>query len=371
MTLRIAYDYQTFASQQYGGVSRYFYEIANLIADMGNKVEIIAPLYINEYFHNGCKVHPRGIKIPCLPKTVGIAIAFDAAVSRILIKPRRNLDIFHETYYSMIDCCPSSAKRVITVHDMIHEKFPSNFPKCDKTSKIKAYAVRRADPIICVSENTRRDLIELLDVPEEKTSVVYHGYALTSKLQVSDTPIVSQRPYILYVGNRSAGYKNYERMLRAYVSSLFLRNNFSIVCFGGGAASAGELALIKLLNIPLNNINYISGSDDVLASLYASAKVFVYPSMYEGFGLPPLEAMSFGCPVVCTNSSSLLEVAGDAAELFDPADETAMRVAIERVVSSSERSMFLVERGYERIERFSWRKCAQDTLDVYDKVLRS
>ena len=108
-----------------------------------------------------------------------------------------------------------------------------------------------------------------------------------------------------------------------------------------------------------------------MCSCYGEAAAFVYPSLYEGFGIPPLEAMSFGCPVVCSNTSSLPEVVGDAAELFDPANESAMRAAIEAVVSSPVRSQMLVNYGYERIKRFSWEKCAQDTLNVYRKVLQS
>jgi glycosyltransferase involved in cell wall biosynthesis len=118
-----------------------------------------------------------------------------------------------------------------------------------------------------------------------------------------------------------------------------------------------------------HNIIQISGGDAVLAGLYSTAAALVYPSLYEGFGIPPLEAMSFGCPVVCSRTSSLPEVVGSAAELFDPADEEEMCTAIERIISSTERSQLLVDRGYERIKQFSWEKCAQDTLDVYKKVL--
>jgi glycosyltransferase involved in cell wall biosynthesis len=369
--MNILFDHQVFSRQPYGGISRYFYEIANHIAGMeGQEVEICAPLYVNEYFRNDCRVRPRGIKIPHLRGPGRIVSAVNLAVSRLLIKPRRKVDIFHETYYSMADCCPRSAKRVITCHDMIYEKFPEIFPQGDITQRIKAKVLRRADHVICVSENTRRDLVALLDVPEEKTSVVYHGYSLTSTRQTNSIPAAGQRPYILYVGGRVTGYKNYESMLRAYASSPLLRHELSIICFGGEAVNARELALVKSLDISSDRVIHVSGSDDVLAGLYAAATVLVYPSMYEGFGISPLEAMSFGCPVVCANTSSLPEVVGDAAELFDPANEAEMRAAIERVVSSPERSQFLVDRGYERIKRFSWEKCAQDTLAVYNKILQ-
>ena len=269
----------------------------------------------------------------------------------------------------MADCCPHSAKRVITVYDMIHEKFADNLSRRDNAQQIKAHAVRRADHVICISENTRRDLIALLGVPEEKTSVVHLGYSLAMKNDAVK-PAELEKPFILYIGSRG-GYKNFEGLLRAYGSSRFLKNEFSMVCFGREGFSASELSLAESLHISQDNILHVSGTDDILAGLYASAAVFVCPSLYEGFGIPPLEAMSFGCPVVCANVSSLPEVVGDAAELFDPTDEAEMRAAIERVVSTPQRGQLLVDRGYERIKQFSWEKCARDTLNVYKKLLPS
>ena len=277
------------------------------------------------------------------------------------------MDIFHETYYTRMNSCPRSAKRIITVFDMTHEKFPEMQPGRDKTRKAKALAVERADHVICISENTRRDLISLLDVPEEKTSVIYLGYSLN--VERVTQPVLEEKPYLLFVGQRG-GYKNFLRLLRVYADSAVLRDQCSLVCFGGGGFSANEQELMKSLGLPANSVLHISGGDEVLAGLYCDAAAFIYPSLYEGFGIPPLEAMSFSCPVVCSNSSSLPEVVGDAAELFDPENEGEMMAAIESVVLSAERSQLLVDRGCNRIKQFSWEKCAQDTLDVYNHVLR-
>ncbi len=175
-------------------------------------------------------------------------------------------------------------------------------------------------------------------------------------------------PYIIYVGQRG-GYKNFESILRAYAKSKLLKDEYCIVCFGGGGFRDQELALMKTLSLPLSKFCHLSGTDDVLASLYASAATFVYPSLYEGFGIPPLEAMSFGCPVVCADSGPLPEVVGDAAEMFDPADADHLGAAIERVVSSPAHAAKLVEKGYMRVQQFSWEKCALETLDVYRKIV--
>jgi len=366
--IKICYDHQIFSWQQYGGIPRYFYEIARRISEYPDAdVTILALAYINEYLRNGSPGKLIGRYLPHISKTGFLRKPFNNLISKPFARHCKP-DIFHETYYSMADCCPRSAKRVITVYDMIHEKFADNFSRRDKTQKIKAHAVRRADHIICISENTRQDLIEILGVPEEKTSVVYLGSSLITQ-KFATKPAEGGKPFILYVGSRG-GYKNFDGLLRAYGRSPLLKNGFSIVCFGGGSFSASELSLAESLHISQDNILHVSGTDDILAGLYTSAAAFVCPSLYEGFGIPPLEAMSFGCPVVCANVSSLPEVVGDAAELFDPTDEAKMRVAIERVVSTPERGQLLVDRGYERIKQFSWEKCARDTLNVYKKLLQ-
>jgi glycosyltransferase involved in cell wall biosynthesis len=362
--MRIVFDHQIFRVQRYGGISRYFYELAkNISAKNGYEVEIFAPLYVNEYLgkHSGIRIW--GKKVPRLAFSGYIRNGINTALSTIMLKPRKDVGIFHETYFSRADIRPRSAKRLVTVYDMIHEKFPQYFYKRNNFQKIKAHAVHRADHIICISENTRRDLIGVLGIPEKKISVVYLGYSFSSI-----KPKSHKKSFILYVGPRD-GYKNYGLMLRAYASSKPLRNDFSIICFGGGNATPRERALIASLNLPSDSVKFMGADDSVLAGLYASAKAFVYPSLYEGFGIPPLEAMAFGCPVICANTSSIPEVVGDAAELFDPASESELQAAIEKVVFSPGYAAQLVLKGYERIKLFSWEKCAQDTLAVYKKVL--
>ncbi len=366
--MNILYDHQIFAMQKYGGVSRYYFEIADRLARMGNNVEVFAPLYVNEYIHTLNNVFRAGVKIPVLPKVLRLIVKpINPLTSYLVNKWRKNVDIFHETYFSLIDCRPRTAKRVLTVYDMIHEKFPENFSRRDETRHFKAHAVNRADHVICISENTRRDLVESLNIPEKKTSVVYLGHTLgTCKSSLKHGGTV--KPFILYVGFRDR-YKNFDRLLSVYAHSHLLKNELNLVCFGGGGFTPQELSLARSLNIPSDNMIQISGNDELLASFYASARVFVFPSLYEGFGIPPLEAMSFGCPVVCSNTSSLPEVVGHAAELFDPTSEEQMSSAIERVASDPDKARLLIESGYERIQQFSWDKCARDTFNVYQNIL--
>lgn len=364
--VNIFYDYQIFSQQSYGGISRYFVEMAKQIGCHDDfSVRIFSPLYINKYL-GGTHSPTIGIAVPDLKKTAFIRNIVNKIFTDIGLKILAP-NIIHETYYSK-SSSRSSAKRVITVYDMIHEKFPESYPAQDKTREMKRHAVQRADHVICISENTRRDLIEFLGVPEEKTSVVYLGYTLNAKPDPS-IPAVASMPYILYVGQRG-GYKNFKALLRVYAASLLLKNEFNLICFGGGDFTHQELALIDSLNLGVAKVVQISGGDGVLAAMYNSAAVFVYPSLYEGFGIPPLEAMSHDCPVVCANTSSLPEVVGDAAEFFDPAEDSTMRAAIERVVSKPEHAAVLVAKGRKRIMQFSWEKCARDTVDVYKKILQ-
>ncbi len=233
---------------------------------------------------------------------------------------------------------------------------------------MKQVALRNADHVICISENTRRDLIELFQVPEHRTSVVYLGHSLIGKTAVDDKfHLPGNKPYLLYVGNRD-GYKNFANLIRAYSQSPELEKSFAMVFFGGGGFTDEEQRSMRSLGISTEDVHHVEGNDQVLANLYSGAVAFIYPSLYEGFGIPPLEAMALGCPVICSGTSSLPEVVGDAAELFNPHDPNDICEAIERVVSSQQRSSILIARGYQRVKQFSWEKCALETLNQYKRL---
>ncbi|MGB9150210.1 MAG: glycosyltransferase family 1 protein [Burkholderiales bacterium] len=365
--MRIAFDPQIFALQEYGGISRYFCSLAGELSMLANvETKIFAPLHINAYLPTLPSTIVSGRKIRRLPKTARLR----AKLSMMLARPEINRfkpDIVHETYYSAHSFAPQGARRVITVYDMIHEKFSGEFLGSDTTYRNKAIAVARADHVICISENTRKDLIDILNVAPEKTSVSYLGYTLNNA-NGFDTPRPSESPYLLYVGQR-AGYKNFDGLLRAYASSAVLKNNCKLVCFGGGAFGAKEIKSVADLGLSADQVIQIGGGDHILAALYKHALAFVYPSLYEGFGIPPLEAMSYQCPVICSNTSSMPEVAGNAAEYFDPLDIENIRDAIERVVESRNDSQLLVARGLERVKQFSWNKCAQETQAIYGLII--
>jgi len=368
--VRVAYDYQIFTSQKFGGVSRYFYEVANHLA--GSQQEklvclINSPVYITGYLrHANEALRIGGVLVSGWPLTSRLYLGINRLMSPLGFR-RWRPDIVHETYYSRKSVAPTGSKVVLTVYDMIHELYPEYFSARDRTSEYKKIAVERADHIICISENTQNDLIRILGVAREKTTVVRLGFTLTQTSQ-ADSPS-RDRPYILYVGSRS-GYKNFEGLLLAFASDPKLRNNYDLVAFGGGAFKPQELEMIRRLHLPLTQVRQLSGEDGVLAALYGRAAMFVYPSLYEGFGIPPLEAMSFNCPVACSNTSSIPEVVGNAAIQFDPLDTGSMINALVRLSSDSVLRAELIERGRSRVLEFSWEDCAKQTLDVYRALLR-
>lgn len=364
----IGFDYQIFAEQQFGGISRYFCSLATSLSRHSNvSARILAPLHINAYLRTEPVSHAAvGYYVHRLPGTGRIIRTISSGLFRPICRLIRP-NILHETYYAEKPTCGLRVPRTLTVYDMIHEKFPGSFPAEDTVAKRKAAAVKRADHVFCISESTRRDLLNLCNVPEDRVSVTYLGCDPLPEIGPDIRELVGNQPYLLYVGARG-GYKNFLGMLQAYATSAWLRNNFRLVCFGGGPLSAEEHASRRKSEIPETGIVQLGGGDDRLAALYRNAAAFVYPSLYEGFGIPPLEAMSAGCPVICSKASSIPEVVGDAGEYFDPQDVEYMRTAIERVLQSPTRRQWLVERGFKRRQNFSWERCARETLDVYRRL---
>ena len=368
--MKVLFDHQIFGWQEYGGIGRYAVELASSLSVVTDcKVSIIAPLYINKYLAEApSTLQIHGVSVPSFHRCGRIYRFLNFWMSRVFIR-RFRPDIVHETYYSKFATSSGSSKTVLTVYDMIHEKFQENFSLADPTIREKEAAIRRADHIICISDNTKKDLMDIYSVSSENISVVYPGISQSNEVTVKETCDNQVRPFLFYVGSR-AGYKNFSSFITAVAGSAALIEKYDIVCFGGGAFSHAELEKIRALGFSAGQVKQVSGSDEMLIRLYANATAFIYPSIYEGFGIPPLEAMREGCPVVCSCTSSLPEVVGDAAEMFDPYSTSDIRKSIERVLDSEDLRRVLIARGKERARQFSTAKCAQDTLSVYRVVLQ-
>lgn len=362
--MKVIYDAQVFTQQEFGGISRYICALASQMSHVpGVDVQIVAPLHINQYLKDTDRAIVTGVHVRRLPKTTRIIKNLSAAICGP-VSSMMHPDLVHETYYAERPLCRSKVPHVLTVHDMIEEKFPDSFGAGYSVAHLKNFAVNRADHIFCNSENTRRDLQEMYSLDDDCMTVTYLGYDTLLQTGVEAQDLVGSAPFILHVGGRH-GYKNFDGLLRAFVASSWLKANFRLVCFGAGALSPDELALLAGLGLSASQVIHVGGGDDRLAALYKAAAAFVYPSKYEGFGIPPLEAMSLDCPVICSNTSSIPEVVGHAGEYFDPYDLDSIRTSMERVLHSSTRRDELVSLGRERCKRFSWERCADEALAVY------
>jgi Glycosyltransferase len=372
--MKILYDHTVFQFQRYGGISRYFYELVTRLSTKEDvDISLFQGIHINEYAlseHKEKFDSYWGHKWECKkPITKYLAHIFFSLPNKILFEKHlheSDVDIYHPTYYMKGLKQIKKVPTVISVYDMIHELYPNQFIDSWFVIKAKKRAINIANVIIAISENTKRDLIKIYNVPESKIRVVY----LASSLQSSNTVAIDElkmvyglnRPYILYVGDRRT-YKNFKALLNSYIHHF--SDEFDLICFGGGDFKTDEL---KNININISNrIIQLNGSDDLLASLYKHAFCFVYPSFYEGFGIPPLEAMSMGCPVIASNASSIPEVVGDAAILFNPYSENELVDAIQSLYDESKRNNLII-RGFEQEKKFSWDKMANEILDIYKSI---
>jgi glycosyltransferase involved in cell wall biosynthesis len=365
----VVYDHQIFSLQQYGGISRYFCELASGMQRTSDfQAHVVGGLHFNTHLADTRVPRSAAYARMKVPRTGRLYRATNALLSQRLLRAARP-SLIHRTYYRFSEQRLPGVPVVVTVFDMIHELFASTFPAGDTTSRDKRLAVRNADHVLCISESTARDLTELFGVRRDKISVTHLGLsdAFAAKLAAAEQP-PHLRPYLLYVGQR-AGYKNFEAAVQAYAGSTVLRNEFDLMAFGGPPFNARESALQAELGLRAGSVFHRSGPDDELARAYRHARAFVYPSRYEGFGIPPLEAMACGCPVACANTSSLPEVVGSAALLFDPDDLESMRRALESVAADDTARARLIAGGHAQAKSFSWDRCASETITVYRKLL--
>jgi len=286
------------------------------------------------------------------------------------IKP----DIFHSTYYTSKQW--SKIPKIMTVYDMIYEFFPQYFS--DKKSisfiKEKRKVIGEAERIIAISENTKRDLISLYHLPESKIRVVYPGINQKFKRVNNESLLRNfkgkyriEKPYFLYIGRRLL-YKNVINLLKAF-SLLPQRENFQLLLIGGEKEfSPLEVDIINRLKIndDVKHIKEMSEAD--LISAYNSAVALVFPSLYEGFGLPILEAMACGCPVLCSNASSMPEVGGDAAIYFNPNEVDVITNELEKILDENTRKKMGMK-GIEKARQYTWEKTANQTLQVYKQAI--
>jgi glycosyltransferase involved in cell wall biosynthesis len=291
---------------------------------------------------------------------------------------REGIDLFHAPHYVLPPLTP--CKSVVTIHDCIHLRFPQYLPNRLAYAYARSslwFATHRSNRVLTVSEASKRDILRYFRVPERKIDVIYNAIderfgeppAADEIERVRDRYQLNA-PYILYAGNIKP-HKNLERLIEAFHT---LRHgdleHVKLLIIGDEISKYATLrrAVHKYkLHKHVRFFGFVP--DKTLAVLYRLARAFVFPSLYEGFGLPPLEAMASGTPVITSNLSSLPEVVGDAALLIDPYDADAIADAMRRVLLDSDLREDLRQRGLKRVAEFSWDRSIRRVREIYEEVL--
>jgi mannosyltransferase len=276
-------------------------------------------------------------------------------------------DLLHSSYYRKV--AAPGLPTIQSCYDFTYERYRSG-PARWVHSWQKRAALSSATGIICISESTRQDLLHYCpEVREEETCVTHLGYSSVFRQLSNDEAegllaqyVSPEASYVVFVGDRSA-YKNFPIAVHAVARTF----GHYLVIVGGGPLNPREFALLELL-LPKRFIHIDKASSALLNALYNKAHALIYPSAYEGFGLPVIEAMAAGCPVIAVNASSIPEVAGSAGLLLDRPDADAAAEWLEHLEDSSVRVRVIAD-GILNANRFSWERCYQETMAFYARVL--
>lgn len=386
--MKILYDYQAFTIQKYGGVSKCFCELISQLPS-NIKWEIGIKESDNIHLHQSqlitslknskinretflTKKHFRGkfrlynyinSLFPNFPSVENINRKYS-----ITLLKRGEYDIFHPTFFDDY-YLPYLNKKpfVLTIHDMMPELFPEYFKRNDMQIVMKKKLIQKASAIVAVSEQTKSDIVHLLNTDPEKITVIYHGGPNIDNSPAKEKPIIED-PYILYVGTRDA-YKNFTQFLKAF--ALFHKEvpDVKLICTGSPFTKA-EQSLIENLEISHSIINFFA-NDKQLANLYAHALTFVYPSLYEGFGMPILEAYAYGCPVILSQCSCFPEIAKEAALYYNvqKGEKDLMNRLLEIYNYSDIQRQNLIQLGYERLSNYSWKNSSAQLAQLYNNII--
>jgi glycosyltransferase involved in cell wall biosynthesis len=291
---------------------------------------------------------------------------------------RERVDLFHAPHYVLPPLIP--CRSVVTIHDCIHLRFPQYLPSRLAHAYARSslwIATHRSSRVLTVSEASKRDILKFFHIPATKIDVIYNGIdeRFWSSPAAEDVERIRERyqldrRFVLYAGNIRP-HKNLERLIEAF--DMLKKQGFEdvkLLIIGDEISKYATLRRAVHRHKLHKHVRFFGFvSDQTLAVLYRLAAVFVFPSLYEGFGLPPLEAMASGTPVITSNVSSLPEVVGDAALLIDPYQPEAIAAAMERLLTDARLCESLRARGLVRAREFSWERSVRRVREIYDEVL--
>lgn len=364
--MRILYDHQIFMMQPFGGISRYFNELMQV---KNNEIEINKLWPGPQIEAPKLSLTSRGTRF--IKRKLGQEIpqinTYDTFVKNTIEEKHYNL--FHPTYYDPYFLELTNKPFVLTVYDMIHEVYKEYFDGNDNTSHRKRLLCDKATEIIAISENTKHDLQTIFNIPEEKI----HAILLASdfdKVQPSKPHQVEGiNKYILFTGLRTI-YKNFYLPLIALSEILKADKDLQVLCTGYEFTES-ELTFFKDLGIE-NQVKHVYLKNDrELAWAYQNAEVFIFPSLYEGFGFPLLEAFASDCPAITSGGGSLKEIGEDAALYFNPKDCKSIQDTAYKALYDTETREELISKGRKQYKKFSWDQCRLETFEVYKKACAS
>lgn len=387
--IRILYDELGFI-ESHGGVSRLFAEVMrNMPEGFEWKLPMVATTnaYLREspfnlpspkqtvhdfiretlHGHSFCGVLSAYKMIARLMPGRFPSVELENERARKAAQRSGEFDIYHTTTpHPMFNSWKSVVGKkpiLATVVDLI----PEIIYKSERVRHFRAQLLRDATHVIAITQKTKQDLVNLYHVPTEKISVVYLGYNMKQALTGEPVDLgekwgLVQNEYVLFVGKRG-GYKNFNWMVKAL--SPLLRGGLKLFCTGAAFDESEEM-LFKQLGVRSQIIQSFV-SDNEMNALFKNARAFIHPSLYEGFGIPILDAFAAGCPALLANASCFPEVGGDAALYFDPTNAESLLVQLRQLGASSEVRKTLIESGFRRVKNFSWAKCAEETARIYSR----
>ena len=361
MTRTVVFTGDIFRQQPRGGITRYVLE---LIARLTRPVELV--LGAHQSIDPGlAEAGPRlAVALPPVRGIHRVTGPLGGLVDAWLVARRRGV-ILHPTYYRDPRGLPRREPLVVTVHDMTHERLAGAFPARGRRSdpaRFKAALCARADRLACYSEATRRDLEEFLRVPADRVRVT--PLASRDWSAIAAEPLAAPRPFLLWVGERHA-YKNFLPTLAALARTPEA-NDLDLLCAGGGAWRPEERAAIASHGLAAR-VHQGDLSDGALRWAYEHAVGLLYPSLWEGFGLPILEAYALGCPVLTSDRASLPELAGDLGVVVAPDDPASLADGLARLVAA-DRGAPAREARRAHAGRWSWARCAAQHEQLYAEL---
>ena len=357
---KIYIDNIVFALQKSGGISVVWYELLKrLLTDPEIDLHMIDMPNQN--------IFRKNLTIPSEVLCENNLSGYPLNIQRYLNPKVDAKGVFHSSYYRTSSS--GNSVNITTVHDFTYEYFRTGIPRLIHQVQ-KSQAIKNSKKIICVSQNTKVDLLNLFpSIRSENVRVISNGVDLVYRpIEKDETQLLQICPfssgeYLLYVGERKSLYKNFT--LAVNTSKL---TNRPLMMVGGGPLSEKDNQI--LLNVlGKNRFKLLLGiNNEQLNRIYNHALCLIYPSLYEGFGIPVLEAQGAGCPVITTNKSSIPEVAGVGAILLDEINENQFADAVKLLENNSAFKNDLIEKGHQNAERFSWDKCYQETKQLYKEV---